>query len=1134
MPDDEESTAADELLGACLEGPSGTWAPAVEKACQEKPEWAAELRARFGRLSDLGLTSSGDGPPDRSEDFGDFRLLAPLGGGAMGIVYLAWWTERGIPVALKLMRPGRLFHSDTRRRFEREMQLAALIEHPAICEVYEVGEHDGTPYIAMRLVEGQTLEERIEGGLVPDDAAITKLLREVEQIALALHAAHQKGLVHRDLKPANIMVTPEGEPVLLDFGLARRFDSDSDVLTDEAGRVGTPAYMSPEALTGGSPDPRTDIYSLGATLFECLSGTRPYHGPTAQAMMHEIISAPEPDPRIQNPTVSPALALVVRTALAKRPGNRYQDAGELASDLAAARLGQKLRAQKPSVLSRTWRFIQRRPKVAAYGASAGLALVLLAWFGLEYRAKARASSAQKAVIEAFAGGDQVEVLREVSEAVRALGGAGNSSPVQDVLRNRVVGFHDFKLLRRAEEMSGSVWGCEFEVSGNRLVVGIGNQIFAQEDGSPTLHKRWTLESQLGFNLLTAKLFPTDAGALVTWSGEGETPFNLHMLLFDGQDTDPVFERSGLLCAQNDRHGVLWVELDGEGRLQVGRRTPQGVESMHVLKGTDDVTWETALAASGTGRLFAVGRVDQDQARLRAWNWFAAGYVPLPTHVDVKAENPAGVVCSEDGELVVTASKNGRLRVEPAQVWAVEDGGIHQRGALQSGALKHAATQIVVSEALGEEQEHLIACVHDDRVLRIWDEQCSLQHTMADLPTPRAPRFRPGTHWFEVWCRDSTVRVFDEQGRSRATLAAGTLAGGQLHAASFLPGSSPALVTGSVGNGVREWTLLPAGQVLLPGIRGGVSSTLPLVDAGYVITTSGGEIYRIQPSHPQPTEVQGLRLNGEGIIDAASFGQRGERAVFLTQVEPAGSEFRVHTWQLGDLGENAMCALPAAWGPARQIACGSRENVVWVLCEEGLYELDPRKNVLSLPAPPLTDMGGWVLAAGARSKTPFAALADLEGVRWWWQNQDEERPLAHPVSAMRVSPDGQYLAMAGGTERAELGQCVIYTLEANPKEPIRQGSFTEHTGPVTCIAFSKDSRWLATGGADGLICLRSTEPGSPPAHVRKLRGHAGTVRSLAFSRDSQELLSGDDQGVALRWPLTDEALLERVEGLLEGK
>jgi hypothetical protein len=728
----------------------------------------------------------------------------------------------------------------------------------------------------------------------------------------------------------------------------------------------------------------------------------------------------------------------------------------------------------------------------------------------------------------------VEVLREVSEAVRALGGAGNSSPVQDVLRNRVVGFHDFKLLRRAEEMSGSVWGCEFEVSGNRLVVGIGNQIFAQEDGSPTLHKRWTLESQLGFNLLTAKLFPTDAGALVTWSGEGETPFNLHMLLFDGQDTDPVFERSGLLCAQNDRHGVLWVELDGEGRLQVGRRTPQGVESMHVLKGTDDVTWETALAASGTGRLFAVGRVDQDQARLRAWNWFAAGYVPLPTHVDVKAENPAGVVCSEDGELVVTASKNGRLRVEPAQVWAVEDGGIHQRGALQSGALKHAATQIVVSEALGEEQEHLIACVHDDRVLRIWDEQCSLQHTMADLPTPRAPRFRPGTHWFEVWCRDSTVRVFDEQGRSRATLAAGTLAGGQLHAASFLPGSSPALVTGSVGNGVREWTLLPAGQVLLPGIRGGVSSTLPLVDAGYVITTSGGEIYRIQPSHPQPTEVQGLRLNGEGIIDAASFGQRGERAVFLTQVEPAGSEFRVHTWQLGDLGENAMCALPAAWGPARQIACGSRENVVWVLCEEGLYELDPRKNVLSLPAPPLTDMGGWVLAAGARSKTPFAALADLEGVRWWWQNQDEERPLAHPVSAMRVSPDGQYLAMAGGTERAELGQCVIYTLEANPKEPIRQGSFTEHTGPVTCIAFSKDSRWLATGGADGLICLRSTEPGSPPAHVRKLRGHAGTVRSLAFSRDSQELLSGDDQGVALRWPLTDEALLERVEGLLEGK
>jgi WD40 repeat protein len=375
-------------------------------------------------------------------------------------------------------------------------------------------------------------------------------------------------------------------------------------------------------------------------------------------------------------------------------------------------------------------------------------------------------------------------------------------------------------------------------------------------------------------------------------------------------------------------------------------------------------------------------------------------------------------------------------------------------------------------------------------------------------------------------------VFDEQGRSRATLAAGTLASGQLHTASFLPGSSPVLVTGSVGKGVREWTLLPAGQIPLAGIRGGVSSTLPLAGAGYVITTSGSEIYRIQPSHPQPTEVQGSRLKGEGIIDAASVGQRGEQAVFLTEVGSAGKEFRVHTWQLGDLRESAVCSLPQAWGPARQIACGAREDAVWVLCEKGLYQIGLGEKGLGLHDEPLTAMGGWTLAVGPRGETPFAALGDSNGVRLWWPNG--EQVLDHPVSAMCVSPGEKYLAMAGGTKRAELGHCTIYTLKANTKEPIKGPSFTDHTGLVTCIAFSEDNRWLATGGADGLICLRSMDPGTSLAYVRRLRGHDGTVRSLAFSPDGEELLSGDDQGVALRWPLTDKALLERTKQLLEGK
>ena len=266
------------------------------------------------------------------ERFGRYQILRELGRGAMGTVYLAHDSRLDRPVALKVPQFTAADGPEIRQRFLGEARAAATIEHPNICPLYDVGEVNGTPYLTMAYVPGLSLAQLLEALAPLPERQAAALVR---QLAAALQAAHERGIIHRDLKPSNIMINQRGEPVVLDFGLARRLRQDGARLTRTGQPLGTPAYMSPEQVTGAvqAMGPGCDIYALGVILYQLLTGRLPFAGSMAEVLGQIVAQPPEP-PSKHRPGLDPRLEAVCLKALSKKVADRYASMHELGAALA--------------------------------------------------------------------------------------------------------------------------------------------------------------------------------------------------------------------------------------------------------------------------------------------------------------------------------------------------------------------------------------------------------------------------------------------------------------------------------------------------------------------------------------------------------------------------------------------------------------------------------------------------------------------------------------------------------------------------------------------------------------------------------------------------------------------------------
>ncbi|MHC4548635.1 MAG: serine/threonine-protein kinase [Planctomycetota bacterium] len=381
-----------EILEAWLDQRREGRAPPTEEVIRAHPEFAEELRLRLEALQVLDhLLEERKPSPEVPERVGGYRILRELGRGSMGIVYEAEQPDLDRRVALKILSPAIANDPEAVARFYREAQAAGRLDHPNVVAIHEIAQDRAHLFYTMELVRGRSLLGWLELQRAhPGETAsylpagetdwLQWLARTFAAVARALAAAHDHDVIHRDVKPSNILIAADGTPKIMDFGLAR-LGGGAETLTQPGTVLGTLQYMSPEQARAAREqiDARTDIYSLGATLYEALTLKAPFRGDDAVQIISRIITTEPTRPRRVQPAVPRDLETITLKAMAKEPEQRYANALALADDLERFLREESIQARRPGVVRRARSWSRRRPALAA-AAWAGLAvLAMLVW-----------------------------------------------------------------------------------------------------------------------------------------------------------------------------------------------------------------------------------------------------------------------------------------------------------------------------------------------------------------------------------------------------------------------------------------------------------------------------------------------------------------------------------------------------------------------------------------------------------------------------------------------------------------------------------------------------------------------------------------------------------------------------------
>jgi WD40 repeat protein/serine/threonine protein kinase len=1010
----------------------------------------------------------------------DYDLLHELGRGGMGVVYLARQKSLKRLVALKMLRPGPPGKHDELARFRAEAEAVARLHHPNIVQVYEIGEHAGTPFFSMEYVSGGSLSSRLDGTPLPARSAALLLTT----LARAMHHAHLEGIVHRDLKPANVLLgswlsggyepadagsggahppLDQLTPKITDFGLAKLLDADTGQ-TRTGDIMGTPSYMPPEQAGGRTQEigPATDVYALGAILYEMLTGRPPFRAERPLQTMALVLSQdPVPPTRLQ-PTIPRDLETICLKCLAKEPRKRYSTARELANDLQRFLDGQPIRARPVGTCERLIKWTRRRPAVAALSALSlwitlfGFALVTWKWIEAEDNARAEAlarseadkarDAADKAHREADRARQQAvdEKLQKEAELRRAeVGLYGNRLALaeRDWLMNNVVradatldlcrpdlrNWEWFHLKRRCQgglltlrEHSGAVFRVAF-LPGGKLAS-------ASADGSVRV---WDpVSGKLHFTLL------------------GHDRTMVHCVACSP-------EGSYLASGGDDRVVAIWDAATGQ-LLRTLRGHAGAVTSVAFGRSN----WQMASAGGGTAIIWDV----RTGKNLRVLPTFSILNVSVALHPDGthlavgSADRPVKIWNISTGEEIRTIDGFGRsLCFSPdgkrlagghgntIRVWDFDTG--RELFSLSGH------TGFVMGVAFSADGRY-IASAGDDRTARVWD-----------TAKPNAAYTLRGHHHL-------------------------------VYSAAFNPDRTR-LATASFDGTVRVWNA-PTGEhaVYLNGHQRAIQAVAFSTDGRRLASASHDHTARIwDPA----TGKEQLVFSGHPrwVADVA-FSPDNRLAA------SAGHDHTVKVWDpatgkvlLNYTGhDKAVTGVAFSPDGSRMASAGHDQTVrVW--------ETATGKEQFAVPIPPCPLLG-MVRVAFTPDGNRLACVGPDSEVRVWnaLTGKEEGTLAGHRgrVTALAFSKDSRRLATASEDRTIKL-----WDLGAGKEIHTLRG----HNHTIRAVAFRPDGKRIASGGLDKTVRLWDAETGVEVFSLGELESN---VLAISFSRDGQSLAFGDLRGV----------------------
>lgn len=739
----------------------------------------------------LGSVPTGPAPP-QGQQWGDFQLVEEVGRGGMGVVWRARQISLDREVALKMILSGGFATDLDRRRFQTEAQAAAALNHPNIVPIYEVGETDGHPFYAMKLVQGGSLAQEPATGIrKPGEAAAL-----VAGIAKGIHHAHQRGILHRDLKPGNILLE-DGEPMITDFGLAKKMESSVEV-TAAGSVLGSPSYMSPEQAGGGAGgiSTATDIYSLGAILYHLLTGQPPFRADSPLATLKLVIDSDPNAPRAINPKVDRDLENICLKCLAKEPARRYASADALREDLERWLGREPVHARRAPVWERTWKATRRHPAIAAgiaavlLTAALGVAAVYsqfqktLAALG-RAEANARAErSARATVIESEQIGrldDEISTASLSPDGQRLLYAAGTN-----------VFVHDFSSGDRLHTLTGhtsDVRLAAWSGDGQRILTSSTCQGQQRWDSPLKKHgdqtaRVWDAKTGRQLQIIDSPFVEPISSITIDANGNhyGLGSVDGSLGVWPTGTTNPLFvtqvSTSQVLQARFSRNGSNILASSSGNHIWVNRKHPGNAiwgslafSEENLIRSFDLEGKPTADFPTGASRIRRRGPS-----------------MGLPANSSVSSR--ATFAISPDGTRLATAAK------EPFYC-AVWDAATGER-LFDLPGLTQSVAHITFSR-----NGRLIAAGSSDRTARVWDAGSGSEVVIL-RPHPREVMrvaFSMDPRWLLTVCADNKVRVWDVENGICVALLKGHR--GEITFADF-SANGEEVVSASVDGTARRW------------------------------------------------------------------------------------------------------------------------------------------------------------------------------------------------------------------------------------------------------------------------------------------------------------------------------------------